>query len=313
MRETVDNLQYSNAPLLLLVDDVKENLKVLGDLLRDQGFRLSIAANADQMFGITANRPPDLILLDVQMPEMDGFTACRKLKQCDTTRHIPVIFLTALNQVEDIVKGFESGGVDFISKPFNQQELLARVNTHLELKFARERIEHLSWYDELTGIPNKRYFNRHFHLEFKRAVRERSELSLLMVDIDHFKKVNDNLGHLEGDRRIQLVAGTIDTSLERPGDFVARFGGEEFACVLPETDSVGATHIGRTILHNIAELDLRVTTPDGTIYHNAVSIGGHTIRPDRNSDLNTFITEADTALYRAKELGRNRMELHHRG
>ncbi|MCP4020223.1 MAG: diguanylate cyclase [Desulfobacteraceae bacterium] len=296
----------SSAPKILLVDNIETNLTVLGIMLEEWGYEISVATNGEQMLSCAVSNPPDLILLAVQMPEMDGYEACNALKQTELTAHIPVIFLTPVSDVEEIIKGFDAGGVDFVPKPFNRRELLARIHTHLELKFAREKIEHLSWYDELTNIPNKRFFNRSFAIEWKRALRKKVSISLLMVDIDHFKKFNDTHGHIEGDRCLQTIAKTIESCIERPADFTARFGGEEFICVLPDTDEAGALHIAEKILQQVAQLKISVVV-DGEQFDNNVSIGASTTIPAKETDMMQFISKSDKALYQAKQNGRNQV------
>ena len=182
-----------------------------------------------------SDRPPDLILLDVMMPQLDGYEICRRLKSEESTQNIPVIFVTVRDAVEDEARGLELGAIDYVTKPFNMPIVRARVRNHIELKRRGDDLEALSCLDGLTSIPNRRRFDEVLALEWRRSLRAETWLSLMMMDIDQFKAYNDHYGHPAGDSCIKQVARAIAGCLTRAGDFVARYGGEEFCAVLPES------------------------------------------------------------------------------
>lgn len=190
------------------------------------------------------------------MPDMDGYEVCRRLKQEEKTANIPVIFITARDQEEDETRGLDAGAVDYITKPFSLPIVGARVKTHLELKRHRDLLENLSSKDGLTGIPNRRRFDEMLKREWNSAVRKGNPLSLVMIDIDHFKAYNDNYGHWRGDDCLRLVAGALFSTPQRPGDFTARYGGEEFVSILPETDMEGALSVCRAMQKMIGALEI---------------------------------------------------------
>lgn len=295
-------------PLIMVVDDITENIKIVGDFLREAGYSIAIADNGVDAISTIISIKPDLVLLDIQMPEMDGYEVCRRLKSEEGTMGIPVIFLTAKSSIDEVVKGFDVGGVDYITKPFNSRELLARVKTHLDLKFYREKIERISLHDEITGVPNKRYFNKYFEVEWRRAVREKTELSVIFMDIDYFKNYNDTYGHLEGDKCLAAIAGAINKCAERAGDFMARFGGEEFICVLPNTSREGAMTVAQSIMESIEQLKIEHRTSDANKYV-TISMGVVTCTPVSEESMDKVLLEADNALYHAKNNGRNRIEV----
>jgi diguanylate cyclase (GGDEF)-like protein len=230
---------------------------------------------------------------------------CRRLKEDPSSRNIPVIFITAMTEEEDETKGLAYGAVDYITKPFSLPIVRARVRTHLELKRHRDTLEALSTRDGLTGIPNRRRFDEVLTVEWLRGQREGAPMSLIMIDIDHFKLYNDNYGHIEGDDCLKKVAACLATAMSRPADFFARYGGEEFAVILPMTDHNGAVTVAETLLDQIRELNLphryslvaeRVT----------ISLGIATMLPSREDSPTILIDRADKALYASKIAGRNR-------
>ncbi len=290
---------------ILIVDDIPANIKVLGESLRAD-YRIRLATDGEKALKMArSSNPPDLILLDIVMPKMDGYEVCRHLKEDPTTRNIPVIFITAMAEEEDETKGLACGAVDYITKPFSLPIVRARVRTHLELKRHRDTLEALSTLDGLTGIPNRRRFDEVLKVEWLRGQREGAPLSLLMIDIDHFKLYNDNYGHIEGDDCLKRVAAALAGAISRPADFIARFGGEEFAAVLPMTDGLGAATVAAALLDSIRELNLphahSPAAPRVTI-----SLGGATMQPSREENPIQLIERADRALYAAKSAGRNR-------
>src|SRR5579859_4005198 len=203
------------------------------------------------------DRQPDLILLDVVMPGLDGFEVCRRLRAEERTQRIPIVFITGLNALEDERRGLELGAIDFISKPVQAAIVRLRVRNHLELKRYRDFLEDLSLVDGLTGIGNRRRFDEFLLREWRRSRRGRAPLALVLLDVDNFKAFNDHYGHAAGDDCLREVAATIAMLVRRPGDLCARYGGEEFAAILPHTDLTGA----RTLAERIREAVLALEIP----------------------------------------------------
>jgi len=292
-------------PTILIVDDVPTNVQILADALRAD-YRIKVANNGLSALEIAQREPrPDLILLDVMMPEMDGLEACKRLKKMPQTKNIPIIFITAKTEESDEELGLNLGAVDYITKPFSIAITKARIRNHIQLKRQADLLESLSLVDALTHIPNRRRFNETIDAEWKRAARENTSLALLMIDIDHFKEYNDYYGHGAGDTCLQTVAATLADGVSRPGDLVARFGGEEFVVVLPETDLDAARLIGERLLQQVAALQLKHEY-SGVEPFVTVSIGCAAIAPEDENETPVMLLEAaDKRLYQAKHAGRN--------
>jgi diguanylate cyclase (GGDEF)-like protein len=263
------------------------------------------------------------------MPGIDGFETCRRLKADPATRSIPVIFMTVLTNVEDKLRGFAAGGVDYVPKPFETEELLARVQTHLTiyrlqrelqreihertqaealLRKANLELQRLAVLDDLTQIANRRRFDQYLYLQWNHTVP--SIISLLLCDIDYFKQYNDGYGHQAGDHCLQLVAQAIGRSIERAEDLAARYGGEEFAIILPETNIEGALQVAQSIQAALQRLNIpHAYAPSNSV---TLSIGAACATPVPNSNYEALIQAADAALYQAKRTGRNRIIAHPR-
>ena len=289
---------------ILIVDNIPANITVLIEVLNHPNYELLIATNGEDALNLALSEKPDLILLDVIMPKMNGYTVCKELKKNAITKNIPVVFLTACIEVEDEMRGLELGAVDYITKPFSPPIIKARIKNHLELKRQRDILENLSAIDGLTSIPNRRRFDEYLKQEWWHAIRTKSRLSLIMIDIDYFKKFNDNYGHLAGDDCLKKVASALDNSLDRKTDLLARYGGEEFACLLPMTDAKGALVMANKLRKNILSLNIlhAKATDAGCI---TISQGVATQFPSPQSTPNILIHLADKALYHAKDSGRN--------
>jgi len=296
----------ARTPTVLIVDDEPVNVRALAALLRAD-YRVRVAVNGAEALRVArSSPPPDLVLLDVGLPDVSGFELCHELKSDDRTIGIPVIFVTARDGIDDEEHGFGLGAVDFIAKPFHPAVVRARVRTHMELKMKSDRLERLSMLDALTDIPNRRFLDDRLVNEARRAGREHLPLSFAMIDIDHFKDYNDRYGHAAGDRSIQQVARALHATARRPADLVARYGGEEFAAVLPGTESAGAAIVAER---------MRVAVEALGIEHDAsaaaavvtVSIGVTTSAGESSPSIGELLARADEALYRAKQLGRNRV------
>lgn len=290
---------------LLIVDDEKQNRLLLTELFGST-YKIIQAKNGVQALEKARQHRPDLILLDVLMPEMDGMGVLRELKRDDATRLIPVIFITALDSATDEANGLNLGAVDYISKPFHPPTVRVRVRNQLQLVHQRRLLEQLASLDGLTGIPNRRQFDATLLKEWHRCQRNQQPLSLIVADVDFFKKYNDALGHAAGDRVLQEVAATLRQAARRPGDLVARYGGEEFVLLLPETDATSAQALAeglQQLLHSKA-----FAHPNSSLGPwLTMSMGGSTTVPSTTALDPEFFALADAALYRAKHQGRNQV------
>jgi len=289
---------------ILITDDEKTNLDVLGGILSPM-YNLLISRSGPRALALAKEHKPDLILLDVLMPEMSGFEVISELKGADETNGIPVIFITGLSSVEDEEKGFFLGAVDYITKPFNKAIVKARVNTHIKIVDQMRTIENIGLIDPLTKISNRRGFENRLNLEWNRAVRDKTNISVMMMDVDKFKNYNDTYGHQQGDAALKAFAETASKALLRSIDFAARWGGEEFIILLPGSDACGAAGVAERI---------RKETEASTIFTEAgeetkitVSIGVNAAVPCTGSVVEEFVRKADQALYKAKQQGRNRV------
>lgn len=291
---------------ILIVDDVPDNIRVLSRILGDEGYQISMANNGRQALRVAAASTPDLILLDVMMPELDGHGTLSALKADPQLASIPVIFITALDDAEDETRGLNLGAVDYITKPFNDAVVRARVKTHLELKRQRDLLAQLSNLDGLTGIPNRRTFDARLLEEWRRESRCGKTLALIMIDVDHFKAFNDSQGHQAGDDCLRRIAATLSNKLQRAEDFVARYGGEEFVCLLPGVEREGLALVAEQLRAAVEALQIphgaSATSPWVTI-----SLGAALCQPSPDQPPGSLIDAADAQLYTAKTRGRNRV------
>lgn len=286
---------------VLIVDDERSNILALNHILKPE-YATFAAINGEAALEIAKNTSPDLILLDVIMPDISGFEVLTKLKHDDLTRKIPVIFITSLDSIEDEEKGFAFGAVDYITKPFHSAIVRARVKMQLQLNEYIRTFEQLSTIDTLTNVVNRRGFDERISTEWYRAMREKEPISILMIDIDKFKNYNDTYGHLQGDLALQTVAKTIKQTLKRITDMVSRFGGEEFIVLLPNTDFDGAFIVAKEICANIERAVIEGTNTSVT-----VSIGVNSLMPGIDDTIDAFLHRADVSLYTAKNSGRNQV------
>ena len=293
------------AQKILLIDDTTANILVLSELLASEG-EIFFATSGKEGLELAEKSNPDLILLDIMMPEMDGYEVCARLKANPVTKHIPVIFITALNEIGNETRGLELGAVDYITKPFVPAITRLRVKNHLELKRQRDLLAKLSLQDGLTGVANRRAYEECLTLEWKRAVRSGTPISTLMIDIDNFKNYNDTYGHAAGDECLKSVAKAICGVFERPADHLARYGGEEFVCILPNTDQNGALLLAGKALVSVRNLCIphAASTTSDTV---TVSIGSATGYATATGNPRELELRADHALYKAKQEGRNRV------
>ncbi len=290
---------------ILIVDDEPINIEMLAETLGDD-YEIVFATGGAQALIMAETARPDLVLLDVVMPRMDGFEVCQLLKQNKETAGIPVIFATALGDSAAEIRGLELGAVDFITKPINPLALRVRVRNNVELKQARDRMLLLAATDGLTGLANRRTFDERLTEECRRLPRTSSHLSLIFLDIDHFKAFNDTYGHPAGDACLREIGAVLVAAMRRSHDLAARYGGEEFACVLPTTHAEGAAMVARHISAEISRLALPHAGSPVAPYVTA-SVGVFTITGAAKFDAAQLLAAVDECLYRAKAEGRNRV------
>jgi len=290
---------------VLIADDDGINRQVLASLLKPDHVVL-LAKTGEQAIERAQRHLPDLIMLDVMMPDMDGYEVLRRLRADPATARIEVIFITGMGRPEDEAKGLKLGAADYITKPFNTTVVMARVATHLQVVRQRRLLEHLAHMDGLTELANRRRFDETYASEWQRATRHVHTMSVALMDIDCFKQYNDHYGHPAGDRALRAVARVAQGAMRRPCDFAARYGGEELVILMPETDAAQAMFVAEGIREAVAQLliphEHSVASPVLT-----VSIGGATLPLGENESAADLFEAADTALYRAKEAGRNRV------
>ncbi|MBI9088365.1 MAG: diguanylate cyclase [Desulfobacterium sp.] len=288
---------------ILVVDDERFNLNVLADLLKAD-YTVILAKHGEQALERAEKQPPDLILLDIMMPGMDGYQTLKALKETQTTRDIPVIFITALGGGEEEEKGLLLGAVDYVTKPFHPAIVLARIKIHLKIVRQRKLLESIALLDGLTEIPNHRSFTERFSQEWQRAIRNRVPLSLGILDVDHFKQYNDTYGHGQGDAVLKTIAAMLTRELKRTTDFAARYGGEEFVMLMPETDAQGAAKLAKRICKAMETLGIEHAGSTASQWL-TVSIGGATLVPSMEQTARQLFENADKMLYEAKRKGRN--------
>ncbi|MDP2005460.1 MAG: diguanylate cyclase [Rubrivivax sp.] len=291
-------------PRLLVVDDQPANIQALYQAF-SADHQVLMATGGEQALKVAGAKQPDLILLDVVMPGMDGHEVCRRLKADMATCDIPVIFVTAHSDEAAETQGLALGAVDFISKPINPAIVRARVKTHLTLKAQADLLRQWVYVDGLTGVRNRRGFDEQLASEWGRAVREGSALSVVLLDVDFFKRYNDHYGHQAGDACLRAVATSLRRAVKRPGDLVARYGGEEFACLLPNTALDGALAFARQLGAGIEALGLvhAQSTVSAVV---TVSLGVCATSGNEPGSGEALLRAADAQLYRAKDEGRNR-------
>ena len=297
---------------ILIVDDNQINRNVLQDLVVTLGHIPSVSENGLTALSHMEKHLPDLVLLDILMPKMDGYEVLNHLKNDGALRDIPVIMISAVDEIKSVVRCIEKGADDYLTKPFNATLLKARINACLEKKRLRDvekeyclRLKNLSITDGLTGISNRRFFDDFLEKEWYRALRISRAISLIMVDIDFFKIFNDTYGHPSGDSCLIKVANALKDSLKRAGDIVARYGGEEFIIVMPNTQLKDAIKIAEKISAETRSLEIKHKGSTVSAYV-TLSMGIANVVPQKSSSPSDFIDKADKALYKAKTEGRNR-------
>ena len=318
---------------VLVVDDHLDSMNLLLNILTIQGYEVEQCSQGDSVLELVEEKAPDIILMDICMPEMNGLEVCQRLKANSDTQDIPIIFISALGETDSKLQAFKCGGNDYITKPFQIDEVVARVNNQLQnsrLKFKlkaqnvlleqellkrqliekkllalNQRLNKLAAIDGLTQIANRRTFDECLTKEWQRGQRERHPLAVILGDIDYFKLYNDSLGHQPGDNCLKQVAQAISSVVKRPADLVARYGGEEFAIILPQTIGENALQLAETIRLQVKELCL--LHPQSAVSdYVSLSLGVACLIPQTKYTKQQLVVAADEALYQAKKLGRDR-------
>jgi diguanylate cyclase (GGDEF)-like protein len=295
----------TSLPLLLIVDDNPNSIHLLADIF-NQDYDILFATTGKKALEIASQEKPDLILLDVMMPDIDGYEVCKQLKQNPDTLDIPIIFVTAHSNVTEEIHALEIGASDFISKPFSPGIVKLRVKNQIKLRYLQKQLMQLTITDGLTGISNRRNFDQKLFNEWHRAIRMQQSLTVIMIDVDHFKKYNDCYGHQAGDACLKHVAALLMDSCNRNNDFVARYGGEEFAMILPETTTPSV------VIEKLFQILKELAIPHEMSEFGQITLSaGISIRtPNHDENPSVLICEADKALYSAKNLGRNQAVLY---
>ena len=290
---------------LLIVDDEVINIEILASGL-SQDYQVQRCTNSLQVEELAQVGQPDLILLDIGMPDMDGYQVCKALKENDQTRHIPIIFSTAFDSDDDQIKGLQYGGADYITKPFNMQLIKLRVRNLLLLNQKTDLLEQLVNLDGLTNIPNRRHFDETYDVEWRRALRQHSTISICMLDIDFFKQFNDLYGHAAGDKCLIRVAKVLRAACLRGGEFVARYGGEEFVAILPDIDIEEAMGVAERIRNKVESLGIKhQDSACSDVVTLSVGVASAVLEGKITKE--HLLKEADDALYLAKSSGRNKV------
>lgn len=288
----------SEKPIILIVDDVPSNIKVLANCLKND-YQIKVATGGHDCLRLAISDPiPDLILLDIEMPDLGGYEVCQKLQSQPHTRDTPIIFVTARDEDRNEELGLKLGAVDYITKPVRPSIVLARVNTHITLKKQRDMLKAIALKDQLTGLYNRYYLLEAAEQRMANAVRHGDPLSILLLDVDHFKQINDGYGHLVGDIVLQRLAMQL-AEICRKEDIAARYGGEEFVVLLGHCDSTAAALKAEMVRKKIEALE-----PEGIL--TTISIGVAQLGSG-DETVERLLDRADKALYEAKNLGRNQV------
>lgn len=289
---------------ILIVEDDPAIRALLTSVLSVDWNILTVETGAATITATLENLP-DVILLDVGLPDVPGFEVCRHLKSDPRVASIPVIFLTSHTSPQHEVQGLEAGGIDYITKPINPLILRARVRNHVELKLSRDALEQLARMDGLTGLMNRRSFDAALDREWRRSARTQHNISVIMMDVDHFKQFNDSYGHSAGDECLKQIARAAEGALQRPADLVARYGGEEFVALLPDTAQDGAMSVAEEIRTAVSALKIPHSASSAASYV-TMSMGFATTVANTAPNPSALVKAADTQLYAAKKDGRNR-------
>lgn len=290
---------------ILVVDDCVDSLEPLTNIL-SQAYTVHTASNGREAIALAQMHKFDLVLLDVVMPEMSGYEVCKKLKASNETSDTPVIFLTGQAEPKQEAFGIDIGAIDYIQKPVSLTVVLSRIKSHLKNLAQQKQLAQLTFEDTLTQIPNRRRFNTVYEQEVKRAQRNKTPLSLLLIDVDQFKIYNDHFGHLAGDECLKAIGAALVRCQRRPGDIVCRFGGEEFVALLPDTDLAGAIHVANIMLQTVKGLEIEHAAHAEHKFV-SISVGAACANAGEAIDAKNLIAVADKRLYLAKTHGRDQV------
>ena len=303
---------------VLVVEDSKVALKAISGYIEELGVHPLLAENGRDAIDIYNRERPDIVLLDIILPDTDGYEVAKEIRRLQgKDEWTAIIFLSVMSKDEDLVRGIEVGGDDYIMKPVGSVVVQAKVRAMYrlvqmqralvklagQLNDANLELQRLSMMDGLTGIANRRMFDMSLAREWRRCMRLKKPLSVVMLDVDYFKKYNDRYGHQEGDDCLKAVAQAVQHSAPRPGDLVARYGGEEFVMILSDTDEVGANWVANRIRQQVSALNL--LHADAAHGHVTVSCGVSSVIPSQELTVEMLFKSADNALYLSKNQGRN--------
>ena len=307
-------------PLILVVDDEKTSRLVMRRAMEKEGYRVALASDGKEGLQACLRLNPDMILLDAMMPVMDGFTCCSALQALLGKDSPPILMITALEDEASVDRAFEVGATDYVTKPIHWPVLRQRVRRILaerwawtelcqikeKLEVANQKLQRLACMDGLTALHNRRHFDESLHRDWKRMMRDKAPLSLILCDIDFFKAYNDTYGHQAGDECLKQVAEILRQSARRSADFVARYGGEEFALILPNTEAIGAIEVAETIRSRMKARGISHLGSEVSQFV-TLSLGIASLIPNRLSSAEILVKESDQALYEAKTKGRDRV------
>jgi diguanylate cyclase (GGDEF)-like protein len=286
---------------VLVVDDSRSNRVFIEGILKNHDHEILLATNGLEALIQIAQFMPDVILLDVLMPEMDGYETCRFIANNPDTKHIPVIILSGLDRIDDLVQAFDAGAMDFIRKPPNGVELIARVHSAMRIKRYQDKLKEMIIKDGMTGLYTHSYFLSVFEREFYSVKRYEGDLGLILLDIDNFKTINDTYGHIAGDKALSVLSSILLEHI-RNTDVAARYGGEEFALIAPHTDMEAALEVAERLRIIIEHTSIVEKDHQFSVTMSA----GVTLVAPKDRDCNDTIRRADDALYEAKKTGKNR-------
>jgi len=305
---------------VLIVDDSRTYQEMLASYLAEMGFESVSAMSGEEALDVFPQTRPELILLDVNMAGMNGYETARQLRKLgeEWAYWVPIIFLSASVGDQDIVNGIEAGGDDYLAKPISDIVLHAKIKAMmriadhrqralddaLALKIANKKLQRMTKSDGLTGIANKRYFIEYMKKQWSSCMKSGKPVSLLFIDVDHFKLYNDHYGHVKGDTCLKKVAQALDAAVQRRVDIAFRYGGEEFAVVLPEMDHDEMCRMGHIMVQALRDLRLPHAYSDAADVV-TVSVGGACMIPEPRDNPNSLISLADQGVYKAKDAGRN--------
>ncbi len=292
-------------PRVLIVDDIPADLQALGDLLGDD-YTIVSAGSGTEALRIAGTEEVDLVLLDAQMPGMDGFETCARLKANGDTKEIPIILVGTPEDETMEAKGLLQGAADFLPRPVRASAAKARVKAHLENRRFREILQRLTWLDAVTGIPNRERFEEALDNEWRRNARNRTPIALLLMEVDHFNQFCEIHGKSAGDETLRRLIAALTGGIQRAGDVVGRYNDHAFACLLPETDTLGAVSVGERVRAELNEMAIPHEGSESAPFV-TLSLGVASLVPSRTDVLKDLTDSAEAALLRAQQRGGNQV------